>query len=75
MSSMLPLLDDLTAESTTVSINIERFVKDAAQGRIDAVKKTIPKVKDRVSTNLDFKKLVFYFLLKHDYKNYTALSS
>jgi E3 ubiquitin-protein ligase mind-bomb len=57
MSSMLPLLDDLSAEPTTVSI--ERFVRDAAQGRVDSIKKTIPKVKDRVRRKVLFCSVYF----------------
>lgn len=51
MSSVLPhLLDDMSAESTSTSI--ERFVREAAQGRTEAVKKMIPKLKDKVSLKL-----------------------
>jgi len=50
MSSMLPhLLDDMSLDTT---INIERFVREAAQGRVDTVKKMIPKMKDRVSSQI-----------------------
>jgi hypothetical protein len=50
MSSYIqPVLDEGSGESTTITI--ERFVRDAAQGRIDAVKKIMKDrlMKDRVS--------------------------
>jgi len=47
MISMLPqLLDDMSVDT---SFTVERFVRESAQGRIETVKKMIPKMKDRVS--------------------------
>lgn len=71
MSSMLPLLDELCAEPSSVSI--ERLIRDAAQGRVDAVKRMIPKIKDGVSL-LNYNQK-FLTILTNDYKKYTALSS
>lgn len=46
MSSMLShLLDDMSVDT---SYTVERFIKEAAQGRLEAVKKMLPKMKDRV---------------------------
>lgn len=46
MSSMLShLLDDMSVDT---SYTVERFIKEAAQGRVEAVKKMLPKMKDRV---------------------------
>ena len=48
MTAMLPhfLATDMTVEN---SYTIERFVREAAQGRVETVKKILPKMKDRVN--------------------------
>ncbi|CAL8095409.1 unnamed protein product [Orchesella dallaii] len=47
MSSMLShFLDDMSADT---SYTVERFIKEAAQGRVETVKKMLPKMKDRLN--------------------------
>jgi hypothetical protein len=47
MTAMLPqLLGDMTLDN---SYTVERFVREAAQGRVETIKKLLPKMKDRVS--------------------------
>ena len=50
MTAMLPhLLDEMSLDT---SFSAERFVREAAQGRIENIKKMLPKMKDRVSNSL-----------------------
>lgn len=46
MTAMLPQL--LTEMSLDNSCTVERFVKEAAQGRVESVKKILPKIKEKV---------------------------
>jgi len=57
MSSMLSHLQEechMQPDSLDVAINVERFVREAAQGRVETVKKIISKMSDKVNLRFDF---------------------
>lgn len=48
MTAMLPqLLGEMSLD--TSAFTVERFVRECAQGRVETVKKMLPKMKERVS--------------------------